>query len=70
MSARDNYTLPLLCLICGRTGTAWWSERERPSPYTGLGRTLDAVSEGFKIVPPPLGKGDIQAHCTKCGVEA
>jgi len=70
MSARDEYTLPLQCLICGRVGTAWWSERERPSAYTGIGRTLDQASEGFKIVLPATGKGDSQAHCIECDVEA
>lgn len=69
MSARDHYTLPLQCLICGRSGTAWWSERERPSLYTGAGRTLDRVSEGFKIVLPSGGKGDSQAHCIECDIE-
>jgi hypothetical protein len=70
MSARDHNSLPLRCLICGRTGTAWWSEKARPSIYTGTGRTLDKVSDGFKIVPPPSGKGDSQAHCVECGVQA
>jgi hypothetical protein len=70
MSARDYYKLPLHCLICGHTGTAWWSERERPSIYTGIGRTLDEVSEGFKIVQAPNSKDDSQAYCIKCNVEA
>lgn len=60
MIARDHYILPLQCLICGRTGTAYWSERERPSVYTGIGRTLDKVSEGFKIVPPQVAKATVK----------
>lgn len=70
MSARDHYSLPLLCLVCGRPGTASWSENARPSIYTGTGRTLDKVSEGFKIVPPSSGEGDSVAHCVECGVQA
>lgn len=70
MSTRDSYTLPLRCLICGLTGTAWWSEKDRPSIYTGIGRTLDHVSEGFRIVPSPNSKGDSQAQCISCAVEA
>lgn len=70
MSARDHYSLPLRCLVCGQTGTAWWSENARPSIYTGTGRTLDMVSDGFKIVPPSSGKGDSEAHCVECGVQA
>lgn len=70
MGTRDHYTQRLHCLVCGRTGTAWWSERDRPSIYTGTGRTLDRVSDGFKIVPSPTNKGDSQAHCVECGVEA
>lgn|GEM_PF-6377648 len=70
MSARDHYTLPLRRLICGRTGTASWSEREQLSLYTVIGRTLDAVSDGFTITQPKDGKGDSVAHCADCDVKA
>jgi hypothetical protein len=33
-------------------------------------RTLDKVSDGFKIVPPSSGKGDSEAYCVECGVRA
>lgn len=70
MSALDRYSLPVHCLVCGLTGTSWWTEKERPSQYTGTGRTLDLVSDGFKIVPPKDKKSDPQVHCVPCNIEA
>ncbi len=47
-----------------------WIEKERPSHYTCTDRTLDLVSDGFKIGPPQDKKSDPQDHCAQCNIEA
>lgn len=69
MSSRDRYTVPLHCIACGKTGTAHWSEWDRPTQYSGLGRQVDAVTEGFAIVPSTMPRQGSEIRCTDCGVE-
>ncbi len=47
MGSRDKYTTPLACSKCGTKGTAWWSEWDRPTIYSGTGLRLEGLSEGF-----------------------
>lgn len=70
MGTRDHYRVSLKCIVCGRSGTAHWSEWDRPTVYSGNGRRLESVSDGF-IVGSDIDKsGDPQILCAECGVPA
>ncbi len=70
MGTRDRYSFKLCCIACGAEGSAYWSEWDRPTAYSGTGRRLDEVSDGFVEGPPKKAGGDPTILCSKCGIEA
>ncbi len=68
MGSRDRYTIAISCLQCGKQGTAYWSEWDIPTIYSGSGKRLDSVSEGFVMVLDSQGKQGIL--CATCRVQA
>jgi hypothetical protein len=65
MSARDRYTLKLLCENCGHTGEADMSENDGWSFMNGnVDRRLERLSEGLKYNSGILHK---EKFICKCG---
>ena len=52
MSARDRWRVKLTCPKCGASGIAEMSEYGGRwlGPYSDIGFSVDAVSEGFRVV--------------------
>ena len=68
MSARDKYSFNITCPQCGNTGRADWSEYDRPSIYSGNGRRLDDLSDGFARGTEKDADGDPTIICTTCEI--
>lgn len=66
MSANDVWTYEIQCPGCGHRGKITWSEFARPSIYSGTGRTLKALSEGFRGSREKDPEGDPRVICLHC----
>jgi hypothetical protein len=70
MGSREHYNVRVTCPSCGRSGTASWSEWDRPTPYSGTGRRLESVPPGFIVGSEKDKDGDPSLVCEACGVAA
>ena len=70
MGGRDRWTSTLTCPKCNKKGEVQWSEWEIPSMYSGSGRTLDGLSEGFIEGTGDDSAGFKKILCSDCLVEA
>ncbi len=62
---REQFSLPLLCPVCGQDGQAVWEENAFPST-DGLMRVLIDLSPGFRHKDVPTQSGDPVIACNKC----
>jgi hypothetical protein len=67
MGSRDEYMVSLRCLCCGKEGVAHLSEYDPPSIYSGNGRTLDALTDGFTRGPGTRPDGSPTTLCVDSG---
>jgi len=70
MGSRDRYSVELTCITCGKVGTATWSEWDHTTIYSGTGRRLESVSDGFIEGPGKDEQGDAEIVCSDCGIQA
>lgn len=68
MGSRDRYTIDLTCPECKATGWASMSEWDVPTAYSGNGREVEKMSEGFR--PVEGDRGQFEFFCLACGVKA
>lgn len=68
MGSREQYCVKVTCPACGNSGTAHWSEWDRPSIYSGTGRRLESVPDGFVVGTETDKDGDPSIVCATCGV--
>lgn len=68
MAARDRWKRSLACPKCGLTGTADISENDYPFMQRA-DRTIDALSDGFRVVEPAAPRAMPEIHCSKCNVK-
>lgn len=68
MSSREQFSVELRCPVCGKTGTAHWSEWERPTKYSGLGRQIEDITKGFVVVPAATSRSQPSVRCAKCDI--
>ncbi len=70
MTAREHYTVRITCSVCGKHGMAGWSEWERASTYSGNGRRIESVPDGFELGEGQDRDGDPVILCSDCNASA
>ncbi|MNQ75879.1 hypothetical protein D3C85_906870 [compost metagenome] len=68
MAARDRWERSLSCPKCGLTGPADISENDYPF-MRRPDRTIDYLSNGFRVVQPALPSAMPEIHCSTCNVK-
>lgn len=68
MSARDRYSIDLLCPHCGSKGSADISENDHA--YAPPETRVDAIHGGFRVVKAGGLVTNTTFACTLCGEEA
>lgn len=68
MAARDRWETDLKCPKCGLTGHAMMSEEDHPWVGSDFGRSIDSLSEGFKVVHRKPSQNS-EILCAECNVK-
>lgn len=71
MTSRDRFGANLRCPKCGHTGEVKFSEAEGFAYLRGNRETtVEALSDGFKIVEEKTWLATVDIYCEKCDVSA